>query len=435
MTLAIPGNATAFKPRHVPALDGLRAIAVLMVLLAHCKEATQHWIWQVLHQGGFGVYLFFVLSGFLITRILLSEKNKAAYFRNFYARRTLRIFPLYYGVLALYFWVLLPIFPTPHILADAHYQVWLWAYGYNVLTAIKGHFFFTSDWMVLGHFWTLAVEEQFYLVWPLIVLALCRESLLKLCIGIVALTPILRLAFYAAGANRYWVTMFTLCQMDSLALGAMLACLESSGRLNAFVPIARRVALGVGALLVICSFFYPRSPETILPLIFYHGAVALFFGAIVALAVCGVFRWLGNRVLREVGQKSYGMYVFHIPLLVLAIRYIHMPSRLQQWVGHPYLADMIFFSSMIIITYLVAFVSYNAYEKHFLRLKRFFGGDQSRKANTPDIQTAVVVQDRHCELAKNETAVPSCGIVRSLERKATTASCKRNTAQISGAKS
>jgi peptidoglycan/LPS O-acetylase OafA/YrhL len=378
-----------------------------MVLFAHFKEATPRWIWQVLHQGGFGVYLFFVLSGFLITRILLSEKEKTAYFRNFYARRTLRIFPLYYGVLALQFWVLLPIFPTPHILADAHYQGWLWAYGYNILAAVKGHLFFTSDWMVLGHFWTLAVEEQFYLVWPFIVLALCRESLLKLCVGIVALTPILRLAFYAAGANRYWVTMFTICQMDSLALGAVLACLESSGRLNTFVPTARRVVLGLGAILVICSFFYPRSPESTLPLIFYHGAVALFFGAVVALAACGVFRWVDNRLLREVGQKSYGMYVFHIPLLVLAVRYIHLPSRLQQWVGHPYLADIIFFSAMIIITYVVAFISYNAYEKHFLRLKRFFGGDRSRKENIPDIQNAVVVQGGQCELARNETVVSS----------------------------
>jgi peptidoglycan/LPS O-acetylase OafA/YrhL len=408
MTLATsPGNATPFKPGNVPALDGLRAIAVLMVLLAHFKEPTPHRIWQVLHQGGFGVYLFFVLSGFLITRILLSEKNKPAYFRNFYARRTLRIFPLYYGVLALQFWVLLPIFPTPRILADAHYQGWLWAYGYNILTAVKGHFFFTSDWMVLGHFWSLAVEEQFYLAWPLIVLALCRESLLKLCIAIVALTPIVRLAFYVAGANQYWITMFTICQMDSLALGAMLACLESSGHLNAIVPMARRVVLGLGAILVLCSFFYPRSPETTLPLIFYHGAVALFFGAIVALAVCGVFRWLDNRVFREVGQKSYGMYVFHIPLLVLAIRYIHLPSRLQQWVPYPYLADIIFFLSMIIITYLVAFISYNAYEKHFLRLKRFFGGDRSRKPKVPDLQDAAVVHEGYCELARDETVVSS----------------------------
>ena len=408
MTLATPpGNSTAFKPRHVPALDGLRAIAVLMVLLCHFQLATSLWIWQVFHQGGFGVYLFFVLSGFLITRILLSEKNKPAYFRNFYARRTLRIFPLYYGVLALQFWVLLPIFPTPHILADAHYQGWLWAYGYNILTAVKGHFVFSSDWMWLGHFWSLAVEEQFYVVWPFIVLAVCRETLLKLCIGIVALTPILRLAFYAAGANQYWVWMFTICQMDSLALGAMLACLESSGRLNAIVPMARRVLLGIGAILVVCSFFYPRSPQTTLPLIFYHGAVSLFFGAIVALAVCGTFRWLDNRVLREVGQKSYAMYVFHVPLLVLAVSYIHLPSHLRQWTSHPYLADMIFFSSMIIITYLVAFISYNAYEKHFLRLKRFFGGDQSRKPKIPDIQNAVVVQDGHCELARDETAVSS----------------------------
>ena len=408
MTVATPpGNATALKPRHVPGLDGLRAIAVLMVLLCHFQLATPHWIWQVFHQGGFGVYLFFVLSGFLITRILLSEKSKPGYFRNFYARRTLRIFPLYYGVLALQFWVLLPIFPTPHTLADAHYQGWLWAYGYNILTAVKGQYFFSSDWMGLGHFWSLAVEEQFYLAWPFIVLVLCRETLLKLCIGIVALTPILRLAFYAGGANQYWITFFTICQMDSLALGAMLACLESSGRLNALVPMAWRVVLGIGTVLVICSFFYPRSPETTLPLIFYHGAVALFFGAIVALAVCGAFRWLDNRVLREVGQKSYGMYVFHVPLLVLAMNYINLPSHLRQWAWHGCLADMIFFSSMIVITYLVAFISYNFYEKHFLRLKRFFRADQSRKPEVPDIQNEVVVQDGHCELVRDETAASS----------------------------
>jgi peptidoglycan/LPS O-acetylase OafA/YrhL len=165
--------------------------------------------------------------------------------------------------------------------------------------------------------------------------------------------------------------------------------------------------VGIGAILVICSFFYPRSPETILPLIFYHGAVALFFGAIVALAVCGAFRWLNNRVLREVGQKSYGMYVFHALLLALVVRYIHLPSHLRQWTSHPYLADMIFFFSMIIITYLVAFISYNVYEKHFLRLKRFFGGDQSRKPKIPNIQNAVVVQDGHCELARDETVVSS----------------------------
>jgi len=373
VTQATPsGTATDFVPRHVPALDGLRAIAVLMVLLKHFRKATPYWIWQVLHQGGFGVYLFFVLSGFLITRILLAEKDKRGYFRNFYARRTLRIFPLYYGVLALYFWVLLPIFPTSNILADAHYQGWLWGYGYNILMAITGKYFFSSDWMEFGHFWTLAVEEQFYLVWPFIVLALRRESLVKLCIAVVVSTPILRLAFYAAGANRYWSTVFTLCQMDSLALGAMLACFESSGRLKTFAPLARRSALGLGAILIICSCFYPKSPWTTLPIIFYHGAVALFFGAIVALAVCGAFRWLDNRVLREVGQKSYGMYVFHVPLLVLAINYVHLPSRLRQWAWHPLVADIIFFSFMILLTYGIAFLSYNAYEKHFLKLKRLF---------------------------------------------------------------
>ncbi len=148
-----------------------------MVLLCHFQAGN-----AALDLAGFSSGRFRCLSLFRSVRLFdhtefcFRRKSKPAYFRNFYARRTLRIFPLYYGVLALQFWVLLPIFPTPHTLADAHYQGWLWAYGYNILTAVKGHYFFSSDWMGLGHFWSLAVEEQFYLVWPFIVLVLCRET-------------------------------------------------------------------------------------------------------------------------------------------------------------------------------------------------------------------------------------------------------------------
>ena len=344
----------------------------------------------------------------MITRILLSEKNKPAYFRNFYARRTLRIFPLYYGVLALQFWVSLPIFPTPHILADAHYQGWLWAYGYNILTAVKGHFLFSSDWMWLGHFWSLAVEEQFYLAWPLIVLALCRDSLLKLCIGIVALTPILRLAFYAAGANQYWIWMFTLCQLGySLALGATLACLESSGCLNAVVPMAWRVVVGIGAILVICSFFIPARQRPCCLLFFITERSPCFLAPL--------WRWQFLRGIPLVEQSCASgsgpeeLRNVCVPCFAISPRgQIHPPTFPPVAVdlaSIPGRHDLFF--SMIIITYLVAFISYNVYEKHFLRLKRFFGGDQSRKPKIPNIQNAVVVQDGHCELARDETAVSS----------------------------
>jgi peptidoglycan/LPS O-acetylase OafA/YrhL/glycosyltransferase involved in cell wall biosynthesis len=363
----------SFKPNHLPELDGLRAIAILMVLAAHFKEPTPHWLWQPLNQGGFGVYLFFVLSGFLITRILLYDKNGPSYFRNFYARRTLRIFPLYYGVLALHFWVLLKLYPTPGTLAQAPYQGWLWGYAYNVLMAIKGHPFFSSDWMGLGHFWTLAVEEQFYLVWPFLVLFLSKKTLMKSCIAIILLTPILRLSFHAAGANDYWYRVFTFCQLDSLALGSLLACLESSQKLVVLKKPAAWMMTGIGAILFMATMHWPQSPEYGIPLIAYHGAVALFFAAFVALAACGSFRWLKNAILVEIGHKSYAMYVFHVPLLFLAMNYIMLPARLRHGFGHSIPADIAFFIIMTAATYAVAFISYHAYEKHFLKLKRFFG--------------------------------------------------------------
>lgn len=362
-----------FKPSHLSSLDGLRAIAVLMVLMTHFKEATPYWLWEVFNQGGFGVYLFFVLSGFLITRILLFEKGKPAYFRNFYARRTLRIFPLYYGVLSLHFWVLLRMFPTPATKGDAMYQGWLWGYAYNILVAIKGHPFFSSDWMGLGHFWTLAVEEQFYLVWPLLVWILSRETLTKFCVAIIVLTPCIRLFFFAMGANDYWYRVFTFCQLDSLALGALLACLESSEQLSRLQKPATLALIGIGAILVAASIHWPRSPEHGIPLIAYHGAVALFFGALVALAALGSFRWLNNSVLAEVGQKSYAMYVFHVPLLILAVNYIAFPGWLRHRFGHAIPADVVFFATMTAATYGTAFLSYHLYEKHFLKLKAFFG--------------------------------------------------------------
>src|SRR4029077_8518462 len=172
--VSLPSNLRG----HLPALDGMRGLAVMMVLVFHFvgqmlpTNALERAIVGVTKHGLLGVDLFFVLSGFLITGLLYEAHDKPNYLRNFYMRRVLRIFPLYYGVLALVFFVapLIPplLGPTLDYLLDR--QAWAWLYGINVYLA--GH----EEWSFsyLNHFWSLSVEEHFYLVWPFVVLLLAR---------------------------------------------------------------------------------------------------------------------------------------------------------------------------------------------------------------------------------------------------------------------
>src|SRR5262245_35087776 len=172
---------------HQPGLDGVRGVAILMVMAIHfVGDSTARTLGQTLlvkaaGYGLLGVDLFFVLSGFLITGILLDAKNRPHYFRNFYALRTLRIFPLYYAVLAVLL-LLIPAVTTlsPLLEQAREQQGWLWTYTTNFYVA------YTSSWRSLTyvtHFWSLASEEHFYLVWPLVVFALRRKALERVCVG------------------------------------------------------------------------------------------------------------------------------------------------------------------------------------------------------------------------------------------------------------
>jgi len=182
---------------RVPALDGLRGIAILMVMLFHFVylDPTRvlgpfGLIGLYLRYGYTGVNLFFVLSGFLISGILLDAKSEPHYFRNFYARRILRIFPLYYGylIVALVLGRAFSYYGSTTLRLEAQSQVWLWTYTSNLCEAFHQHYF-----DMFRHFWSLAVEEQFYLVWPVVILLAPRRRLTWICIGGVVVGPSARI--------------------------------------------------------------------------------------------------------------------------------------------------------------------------------------------------------------------------------------------------
>src|SRR6185312_12498830 len=200
---------------RIPQLDGLRAIAISMVLVSHfwTYPANTTALNRLFSSGWLGVDLFFVLSGYLITSILLRTRDSATYFRTFYMRRILRIFPPYY-LLLLIVLVLLPLArPLGGELAAEQWTFWLFL----------GNFFLAHGWQMLriDLTWSLAIEEQFYLVWPALVRYCNRIG--PVCIAICIGLPIVRIALWESGVGWMWLHLMMPLRADSFAWGALVA--------------------------------------------------------------------------------------------------------------------------------------------------------------------------------------------------------------------
>jgi peptidoglycan/LPS O-acetylase OafA/YrhL len=300
-----------------------------------------------------GVDLFFVLSGFLITGILLDTKQQEGYFRNFYARRCLRIWPLYYSVFFFMFVVVPLVRPSEtHAVFEARSAPW-WAY-----------FFYLQNFMVpiiskatgpLGVTWSLAIEEQFYLVWPLVVRRCSHARLRRLAVAVICLSPALRFYLSMHQVNIY---SNVFCRLDGLMAGALLAL---AVRADNFVA-SRFVKPAWTTLLVAVPLAFVGEAWVGRWIVF--SLVVLAASSFVYLALFSTTKWfravMTNRFLVYSGTISYGLYLLEkIP--GDASKSFHLD-------GFPLLA----FTMSIVGTYAIAMLSWNLLEKPFLSLKRFF---------------------------------------------------------------
>lgn len=389
----------------MPVLDGVRGAAILMVLVAHAvglplgKATTAidvgaHAIARI---GWTSIILFFVLSGYLITGILLDTKGERRWWPNFFARRALRIFPLYYGVLVGLFVVLPRLVHSSSadwVTLQAN-QAWYWSYLVNVLNWLtQGN----GTPLHTGHFWSLAVEEQFYLVWPLAVW-LCRpRTLLRAAVAVVLfglvarilVAPMRLLDDPASGMSALQtaglVTGLILSPLDGLMAGSALAVLaRMEGGLARFRHPARWV-MGGGVLLLLALAAWRGTLEYQDSAVFVIGIplIAMVYAGVIVTAVTAppgglLHRVLGAEWIRNWGTYSYGIYVFHYPIMGALESQLSFVSSGFAWMGGARLPGALAFAVLVAaISYAVAFASYHGYEKHFLALKRHF-----ERAKTP----------------------------------------------------
>ncbi len=376
---------------HIPALDGLRGLAALAVVCSHVFPGNTvtpltRAVRYLFGFGATGVDLFFVLSGFLITGILVDSLDEPHFFRTFYMRRILRIFPLYYAVIA--------IFALAALLFGLRYDkqlpsMALYLQNTSLITTPIYAYAGPSP-LPLSHFWSLAVEEQFYLVWPLLVFLLkSRRSLFAVCLGFILLDPLLRALLLLHGWGYYPVHENTFLRADSLLGGAGVALLLRSRFHDKTLGAAILVILAgaaATALLLIAEAHAATCPVWWPPVglsLRYTSLMLLYAGCLMtALKPTWFARLLRQPALRTVGKYSYGLYVLHL----LIFGYIQEPIR-QFMAAHltPNKAIGVGVTGCVCLglSFLAAFASYQLFEKRFLRLKRLFAyRQQSAQALT-----------------------------------------------------
>jgi peptidoglycan/LPS O-acetylase OafA/YrhL len=369
----------------MPELDGIRGLAILGVLCSHGTSLTgifggmptsiacNVFMHLMVPLWG-GVDLFFVLSGFLITSILLRTKANESYFSSFYARRMLRIFPVYYFVLILSLAV--GRFSTFFAGALPPWTSWRLAY-----------FLYLQNWPVFWHgekimgglwgaYWSLAVEEQFYLVWPLIILLLPSKTVARICyIGFACALPLRIYLCIHYFRSSFGLVQFTSSRVDGLLLGAACAIYMFEHRTP--VPIRWIIASAAIGTAIMGSIVLFRPQELVATggwiMTFGISAFALLSTALVAISqhqIPWVERALTLNWLRIAGKYSYGIYVYHLLLFLPVREYLGSPSG--AWIHLNFPEGLLLMLAEVTAVFLIAKLSYDLFESRFLRLKKHF---------------------------------------------------------------
>jgi peptidoglycan/LPS O-acetylase OafA/YrhL len=360
-----PVETSLFVPRYIPQFDGLRGLAVILVLIGHAASfvpALPHA--GTLEYVRFTVDVFFVLSGFLITGILLDSKGSPHYFRNFYARRSLRVWPLYYLVLLLVF-VVAPLFRP----AMRPTVVSMWPAFVLYVQNIVYHDIYPFG---LGATWSLAVEEQFYMTWPLLVFLLRRQALAIVSVCVVIVSTSVRIASYFHGSPPSFPHMFTFARLDSIAFGCLAALwLRSPTCTLARWRVRSYQFLGFGLAGTALARILMHRDSSIVSYTF----LAIAFTGLLGISVISdpisslVGRSLSLDWLRRIGKISYGLYLWHLPLFILWVRFLGSLSILG---SHQLARNVIAFVGQLLLALLAASISWRFFEEPILRFKDKF---------------------------------------------------------------
>ena len=348
----------------------MRGIAILLVVFYHNFGFVKYFFF-----GWLGVDLFFVLSGFLITDILLKTVNKQGYFKNFYAKRVLRIFPLYYLSLIIFLVILPRIkgFPLDFDFYVDH-QWWFWTYLQNwfLIFYDVGN---TST--AIQHYWSLAVEEQFYIIWPLVIYIVRKPKLLLAIAGLLLLAVIsTRLYMWTIQVKDLnYFGLYTYTRIDGICIGSMLAILQFMR--STFI---NRYFTGLVLLLAALNFvfyFINKAYNFTYPYLAIVGytTFAVLFAIIVHEVIQGNNKFLNRilniRPLRFFGKISYGLYIFHWPVYLILYDWMDKKIRAAITLSENNLAILVSIL-LTIIGVMVSIMSFYTFERYFLKKKKAF---------------------------------------------------------------
>lgn len=339
-------------------LDGTRGIAALMVLVFHFfyyKDSSYliniDFYQKITEFLQHGVSLFFVLSGFVITRILINTRNESNYFKTFYRRRVLRILPLYYLYLFSVYFLMPIILGTQFVGFKLQLPYYLYLQNIVDLLGIEAS--------GPGHYWSLAVEEHFYLIWPLVIFLVQPKHLWKVFGISFLLIFVLRYLMLSKGLA---INHFTFTRIDQLIYGAILSLLEYNGFLKKEKAVLFFIIVGLSIFPIALLIFYFQKHFFFIKEVVKSSLQAIFFFSILGYLIASkpqaiINRILSGKILQYLGKISYGLYVWHVSVVFILNKYA--------------LTGFLIIDLLLLvgISIIIAHLSFKYYESYFLKFK------------------------------------------------------------------